>query len=384
MKMKKLFYPALALALSLNAPASFSQMHKKNYPFPDAGEYKVLKCDFHQHTVFSDGQVWPKTRVVEAWEEDLDAIALTEHIEHRRFLDELTSRDHNRSWQLAEDAAKTYDIILIKSAEITRGMPPGHLNVIGIKDANAFEKYVNQSLKRDTAFVYEALSEARRQGGFIIWNHTAYPTPDNKSTWHPIHEDLKNAGLMNGIEIVNGERYESPAFDWCINHDLTIFANTDVHSTMAQKRAHDHSKVMTLVLAKDRTENAIMDALKAKRTAAIWDNKIMGRERDIAPIISNALEVGFNANNGKYGLLEINNKSGFPVKFEVIDAPENIKFRTDVPIVCPDLEVTALEGSYDGNNKTLDSKIGSLKVRVLNAYISPDENLVIELPVVLK
>ena len=81
--MKKLFYPALALALSLNAPASFSQMHKKNYPFPDAGEYKVLKCDFHQHTVFSDGQVWPKTRVVEAWEEDLDAIALTEHIEHK-------------------------------------------------------------------------------------------------------------------------------------------------------------------------------------------------------------------------------------------------------------------------------------------------------------
>ncbi len=43
---------------------------------PDVKGYKTLKCDFHQHTVFSDGQVWPGVRVQEAWREGLDVIAI--------------------------------------------------------------------------------------------------------------------------------------------------------------------------------------------------------------------------------------------------------------------------------------------------------------------
>ena len=367
----------LLIAYLVYMPCLFSQMHKKRYPFPDAGEYKVLKCDFHQHTIFSDGQVWPRTRVLEAWDEDLDAIALSEHIEYRRFLDDISSRDHNRSWELAKDAAKTYDVILIKSAEITRGMPPGHLNVIGIKDANAFEKFVNKKLRNDSTNISAALSEAKKQGGFIIWNHPAYPTKDNKSTWHPKHEELKNAGLINAIEIVNGERYEAPAFQWCIDYDLAIIANTDVHSTMAQKRAHDHSKVMTLVLAKDRSEDAIMEALFEKRTAAVWDDKIMGRENVLKPIIINALDIRFKRNNGDQGLIEIENMSGLPFKFEVLEVPNDLRFRNDVPIVAPALEVAALEG----NNNIKDASLQNIKIKVLNAFVAPKKNLIIDIPV---
>ena len=29
-----------------------------NVIIPNVGEYHVLKCDFHTHTVFSDGHVW--------------------------------------------------------------------------------------------------------------------------------------------------------------------------------------------------------------------------------------------------------------------------------------------------------------------------------------
>ena len=42
------------------------QLRKQQFSFPNAGESMVLKADFHQHTVFSDGQVWPTVRVVEA------------------------------------------------------------------------------------------------------------------------------------------------------------------------------------------------------------------------------------------------------------------------------------------------------------------------------
>ena len=115
------------------------QLRKQQFSFPNAGEYMVLKADFHQHTVFSDGQVWPTVRVVEAYEEDLDIIALSEHIEYRPHLNEFISHDHNHSFDLAQEEAKRYGVLLIRSAEVTRAMAPGHLNVIDIKDANPLE-----------------------------------------------------------------------------------------------------------------------------------------------------------------------------------------------------------------------------------------------------
>ena len=48
---------------------------------PDLDGYTTLKCDFHMHSVFSDGLVWPTVRVDEAYRDGLDAISLTEHIE---------------------------------------------------------------------------------------------------------------------------------------------------------------------------------------------------------------------------------------------------------------------------------------------------------------
>ena len=146
---------------------------------------------------------------------------------------------------------------------------------------------------------------------------------------------------------------------------------------MAQKRAHDHSKVMTLVLAKDRSEDAIMEALFEKRTAAVWDDKIMGRENVLKPIIINALDIRFKRNNGDQGLFEIENMSGLPFKFEVLEVPNDLRFRNDVPIVAPALEVAALEG----NNNIKDASLQNIKIKVLNAFVAPKKNLIIDIPV---
>ena len=35
---------------------------------PQIDDYQLLKCDFHIHTIFSDGIVWPSLRVQEAWD----------------------------------------------------------------------------------------------------------------------------------------------------------------------------------------------------------------------------------------------------------------------------------------------------------------------------
>ena len=353
------------------------QLRKQQFSFPNAGEYMVLKADFHQHTVFSDGQVWPTVRVVEAYEEDLDIIALSEHIEYRPHLNEFISHDHNHSFDLAQEEAKRYGVLLIRSAEVTRAMAPGHLNVIDIKDANPLEKFVNKQDSRDASTVIETLEEARRQGGFIFWNHTAYPSKDNKSHWYPIHETLKNKGLMMGIEIVNGERYEPIAFQWCLDYNLTILANTDVHTTMAQKRSADNFKVMTLVLAKEKTKEAVMDALREHRTVALWNNQLMGRKEHVETIVGHGVVVRLTRVSEEKGLFEIENLTGMPFVFEFQELPEGFSIRNDVPCLVKENSVSALGASFkNGCPKTV-------KVKVKNVYVTPEQNLEMELPLVI-
>ena len=51
----------------------FSQNNKRKIDFPNIKGYYTLATDFHQHTVFSDGSVWPTIRVQESFKDGLDA-----------------------------------------------------------------------------------------------------------------------------------------------------------------------------------------------------------------------------------------------------------------------------------------------------------------------
>ena len=51
--------------------------------FPDTEEYLTISSDLHTHSVFSDGHVWPNIRVAEALKDNLDSIAITEHLEYQ-------------------------------------------------------------------------------------------------------------------------------------------------------------------------------------------------------------------------------------------------------------------------------------------------------------
>ncbi|MBS4063145.1 MAG: hypothetical protein KGZ74_01220, partial [Chitinophagaceae bacterium] len=90
--------------------SSFAQDHShtgnRKLKFPDIPGFKTLKCDFHQHTVFSDGSVWPDIRVMEALYDGLDAISLTEHLEYQPHKADIPHPDRNRSYKLALDEAK--------------------------------------------------------------------------------------------------------------------------------------------------------------------------------------------------------------------------------------------------------------------------------------
>src|SRR5690606_17039300 len=88
-------------------------IYRENVIIPNVGEYQVLKCDFHMHTVFSDGNVWPSIRNQEAWEEGIDAYAITDHIEYTPHQSDVNV-NHNRGYELLKESADRSNLILVK------------------------------------------------------------------------------------------------------------------------------------------------------------------------------------------------------------------------------------------------------------------------------
>ncbi len=330
---------------------------------PNIESYKTLKCDFHMHTVFSDGTVWPTVRIEEAWNEGLDAISITDHIEYRPHSIDVVA-DHNRSFELAEPLAKQSDILLIKGAEITRSMPPGHLNVLFIKNANLLE------LEDVTA----AIKEARDQGAFIMWNHPCWDAqqPDTVRWWDE-HTDLFENDMLHGIEVYNWE-FCPEAMRWANDKNLTMLGNSDVHGPMDVNDGH---RPLTLVFAKSRTIGGIKEALFDGRTAVYYDNTLAGKSDFLEPLFFASLkynEAPLKLKNKESKVIKITNNSDVDYELELVqpgvgfDAPELITLKAH--------HVSAL--NISGNSDEV-ANAATLNVyyRVKNLLIDADESLVV-------
>ncbi|MEA4979755.1 MAG: PHP domain-containing protein [Petrimonas sp.] len=246
---------------------------------PDFNGYQTLKCDFHIHTVFSDGKVWPDIRVAEAWQEGLDAIAITDHIEYRPNR-EILKGDLNESYKIAKRAGDAIGFMVIHGAEITRSKPLGHLNALFISDA----------IPMDVKEPLEAIDEAIRQGAFIMWNHPGWP--DDKSTMYPVHEELIKAGKIHGVEVFNHMEYYPVSFDWCRDKNLAFMSNTDIHDLITTTYgAKNKIRPMTLVLAKERSIESIKEALFAKRSIAYFDGELVGKPEHLKGLLKASVKI---------------------------------------------------------------------------------------------
>ena len=143
---------------------------RQTLPVPDLPGYRTLKADFHLHSVFSDGNVWPTVHVNEAWRDGLDVIALTEHAEYHPHAADVKV-DGPRSFVVAKTLADQLGILLVPGVEITKPDPPAplvlaegpqHFNALFVTDANAL------NVPND---LFEALRRAKAQHAFVFWNH---------------------------------------------------------------------------------------------------------------------------------------------------------------------------------------------------------------------
>jgi len=290
---------------------------------PELPGYVTLKCDFHMHTIFSDGLVWPTTRIGEAWRDGLDAISITDHVEYQP-KKQYVPTDHNAAWKIAKSTADNFNIILIQGTEITRKMPPGHLNALFITDAD--------SLNRPDFM--EVIAAAVRQGAFIQWNHPGWKSqePDGIPKMYPVHTELIAKGWLHGIEYSNEHEQYPLVMDMCRDNKLAVMGNSDVHGVISEEfAAPDYShRPMTLVFAKERTPESLKEAMFAGRTAVWYGNNLAALEEYAAPLFRSAVTAGKPfKDDGKSIWFELVNSSDIPM--ELTGGPEGAPSELKLP-----------------------------------------------------
>ena len=293
---------------------------RKIVNLPDLPGYVTLKCDFHLHTVFSDGNIWPTARVGEAYRDGLDAIAITDHLEYTPKKDFIPV-DHNAAWKIAENTAIDFNLILVHGAEITRKMPPGHMNALFIQDASL--------LAVDS--VMDAYAAAIKQGAFLQWNHPGWKSqePDGIPKLYSIHKNLIEKGWIHGIEFFNDKEYYPLVLTFCKQFNLAVTGNSDNHwvtSEEYEEPFYTH-RPMTLVFSKARTHDALKEAMFAGRTLVYFRDMIAGKEEYAKPFFYQCISVGKPYyENEKSVYFEVTNRSDVPFYLVngIPEAPQSI------------------------------------------------------------
>ena len=303
------------------------QMQRKEFRLPDVNGYHVYKADLHLHTMFSDGNVTPEFRVQEAWYDGLDVIAITDHIEGRKWegkmlkflkgylpkgtvpVNDRVSRqpadkrgiqaDLNVSYQSAAAVADEYGMTVIPGAEITREpVAIGHFNALFIKDANKI-------YDADPAV---AIENARQQGALIQHNHPGWRRTSVKMT--EFETQVYEKGYINGIEVMNGSQFYPSVLQRAQERRLYVAANTDMHLT-TQLYYQGEQRNMTLIFAKDKSLQSLKEALKERRTLAYSFGTVAGDEQLVKDFFLACIhaEVIKTDANGKHKVMLTNNSS---------------------------------------------------------------------------
>ena len=364
----KLAKNALLLALLL-ACSAIAQQTRKPLPLPDIPGYQTLKGDFHLHTVFSDGTVWPTVRVGEAWRDGLDVLAITDHVEYARYRDDVKIQP-GRAYAIAKPVAEQMGLILVPGAEITKSTPepPVHFNALFVADPALIN---NPDLM-------QALRAAKAQNAFVLWNHPRFRVP--KADWFPKVAAAYQEGLFSGMELVNGPDFYPEAYPWVDEKKLTIFAGSDAHNPINPETANP-PRPITLLFARTRDLAGVREALEARRTAAWANGELWGAEEHLRPLFERAVAIEnweLTARPGSSILLRLRNSSAIAFKYR-LKGPAWLTSQDTA--VAPEA-VSLLRGSVASTAPAGSNRI-EVEMEVTNVHVAPGRNLAARIPISL-
>ena len=261
--------------------------------------YTPYKADLHTHTIFSDGHLSMDARVREVWVDGLDVMAVTEHLEYRphekdmvKYLRDYTKNgpkventsfasdnrpasaadihvDFNYPVEVARKIGKAYGITIIPGIEITRKEEGwfSHFNALFTTDNNAI--YAPETI--------ESIRNAKKQGALVMHNHPGWRHLDMKIT--KFEKRVYDAGLLDGIEIMNGTEFYPQAIERAQKYNLFVSSNTDAHNPTAERyEKYGALRNMTIIYAKDQSLQSLREAIEARRTLAYSFGTLAGDE----------------------------------------------------------------------------------------------------------
>ncbi|MDH7601447.1 MAG: hypothetical protein QHI38_04790 [Armatimonadota bacterium] len=343
--MIRLKYVALTTAL-LIAALTATLAEPPRHDFPPVGCWQVLCGDFHMHTINSDGKLTTRERVEESYNLGYDVIAITDH-------------GKPGSYRVAKYVAEPLGLLVLPGFE-TGVLGKEHYVALGVPATFKPRDPHKLSEKPGDKTVYYrdemlAIAEA---GGILFQAH-----PPNE--WRDPTDWGVREGIIVGVEIQNGygkvEEGSGPlggvhcyphSFDWALKHNLALFANTDIHPARKQGQ-----QPVTLVFVAERTPAGVMDAIRARRTVAWFNNVVCGREELLTKLVEACVLVKPSGSTQ----LAFENRS--PIAFRVALAGSTVEVPPYGNAVC---EWTG------GNSATL---------KWLNVWTSPTSNLETEIKI---
>lgn len=308
---------------------------------PQVKGYNCYKADLHVHTSYSDGCVNPSGRVIEAWYEGMDILAITDHYEShggvKKFFKVVAPYNKNKkptryvvpgSTKMPKDGIDpglkvdfnaihkeaaasnirhNYGMLIIKGCEMARNKEKlGHYNAIFVKDLNSVYAF---ELK-------EAFKKVKEQGGLIFHNHPGDVSRYEKE-WH---EDVHKSGLIDGIEVANGFRYYPQMVNRCIERKYFMVGNTDAHGFTAHRyTVNGCFRTHTIIFAKECTEEMVKDALLNRRTIVYSGGDLIGEEEWLSEFLNASIECQFvkESSKGDSRTYTFTNISSYPYRLRV-------------------------------------------------------------------
>ena len=283
---------------------------RKEIILPQVNGYNVYKADLHTHTIHSDADATVAFRVNEAWYDGLDILAVTDHIEYRsrerilfNYMKKYIDKDYKKAvnWRLDSESmtedgfmvdlnfsckealryAEKYGLLIIPGTEITRdGKTVGHFNALFTTDNN---------LIYDPDPV-QAARNAKAQNALVMHNHPGWQRTNIDYT--TAETAMYAEGLIDGIEVMNTDEFYPGAIDRAHEKGLFISANSDIHSSTAYDyRYNGFDRMMTLIFAKEKTLEAVREALEARRTLSYGYNTLCGEEQLLKDFFAAGMKV---------------------------------------------------------------------------------------------
>lgn len=168
------------------------------------------------------------------------------------------------------------------------------------------------------------------------------------------------------------DAYSEHAFQIAIDYNLAVLGTSDIHGLVdwTHNAGHGGHRLQTIVLAAQRSQQGLREALFAGNTVAWINDDLIGLQRNVDPVVQACLKLepqGYLPNSSVLDVLLVNS---CPLAFTLNNDGMRTLHNISDLIRVERYSSTRLQVRMNDKRRVL-----ALEVRVLNAHVRPREPL---------